>query len=486
MIQVQEAIDGLKLLLGKENVATDEETLLTADGWMHRTFEKMFGYEPEYLPICVVKVFSTEEVAKVMKYCTANDLHIIVKTGGSSSEDNLTTVTDRTVMVDASGMDQLFLLDDYNMVATVGCGMPLEKLEAIVNEKGLTTGHCPQSIPLAQMGGLVATRSTGQFSTYYGGIEDLVCGLEAVLPDGEVVRIRNVPRRAAGPDLRHLFIGSEGAFAIITEVTVKLFTYYPDDFWKGAYIADSFDTGVDVIREILVKGYKPSVVRLYDKADMDYNYTSVKLEKGEVCMFFVAEGPPDLAEATGRSIDKIALSYEGVRPSDVGIVDHWLATRNNINDGIISGAYFEAMRKMMMTGSTLEVSANWSEIKNIYKNVMENLPKKIKNLVLLGGHVSHSYQTGTNIYFVYGYKPESLTDTTVNEGWKIIEAICEEVLKEPTGGIAHHHGLGKVRTKLLDRELGSSYPLMEKLKMMFDPEGTMNPGVIIPLKDDAK
>ena len=79
------------------------------------------------------------------------------------------------------------------------------------------------------MGGLTATRSTGQLSTLYGGIEDMVVGLEAVFPDGTICRIKNVPRRAAGPDIRHIVIGNEGALCFITEVTVKLYRYRPEN-----------------------------------------------------------------------------------------------------------------------------------------------------------------------------------------------------------------------------------------------------------------
>jgi alkyldihydroxyacetonephosphate synthase len=79
------------------------------------------------------------------------------------------------------------------------------------------------------MGGLTATRSIGQFSTLYGGIEDMVVGCEVVFPGGQVSRIKNVPRRAAGPDIRHIVIGNEGALCYITELTVKLFPYMPEN-----------------------------------------------------------------------------------------------------------------------------------------------------------------------------------------------------------------------------------------------------------------
>jgi len=416
-----------------------------------------------------------------VKYCNDNKVNLIVKTGETNSEDDLLVINENTVMLDCAGMDKLIKLDTDNMMATVQCGMRLAKLEELANAKGLTTGHCPQSQPLACMGGLTATRSIGQFSTYYGGIEDLVCGLEAVLPNGEVIRIRNVPRRAAGPDLRHMFIGSEGAMAIMTEVTVKLFTYYPESFWKGAFVVKDFNTGLDAVREIITKGYRPSVVRLYDKPDMDLNYGSVELADGEACMFFVAEGPPDIAKATGENIEKIADKY-GAKSIGSKVVDHWLEHRNKICDTIGTEVAKEEARQTRIFYSTCEISASWTEIKDIYKNVMANLPGKLDNLVLLGGHVSHSYQNGTNIYFVYQIKANDPLKMTEVDQWKVIDAICTEVLKESTGGICHHHGVGKARVKRIKDELGTSYVLMRGLKDMLDPNGIMNPGNLLPLE----
>ena len=130
------------------------------------------------------------------------------------------------------------------MQATAQCGVPLQALEDEARKLGLTTGHSPQSKPVAHMGGLVATRSIGQFSTLYGGIEDMVVGLEAVFPGGDVARIKNVPRRAAGPDIRHVVIGNEGALCFITEVTVKLFPYLPENNTYLGWTLKSMKTGL--------------------------------------------------------------------------------------------------------------------------------------------------------------------------------------------------------------------------------------------------
>ncbi len=479
MQSTDQAIRDLSQALGSDRVVVDRAALLQPEQVLVRQFEKAFGYVPEHLPLCIIKLHSTEEVADAVRYCDDNGLSVVAQTGASSSEDQLLVVNDHTVIFDLRAMDALISLDTENMMATVGCGMPLARLEKLANEKGLTTGHWPQSQPMACMGGLVATRSIGQFSTLYGGIEDMLCGLEAVLPDGQVVRIRNVPRSAAGPDLRHFFMGSEGAIAIITEVTVKLFTYYPDDWWKNSYVVPSFEAGLDTIREIITKGFRPAVVRLYDKRDMDLNYGTVELQDGEACMFFVAEGPPSITAAIGAAVEEISLRH-GARDVGTKVVDHWLRERNEVCKKLGTEVILDEYRKSRVFYTTCEISASWTDIKHIYANVMANVPCEVDNLVALGGHVSHSYLNGTNIYFVYQLAAKDPLRMFESD-WAVKNAIATQVLKEPTGGSVHHHGVGKMRVKRITDELGSSYDLLRRMKRELDPNGTMNPGCLVPL-----
>lgn len=472
--------EALARIVGAENVRTDRAALLQPEGVLVRQFEKAFGYEPEFLPLCIARVKSTAEVSEVLRFCNDNLVSVILQAGASSSEDQLLVVNDNTVVVDMRSMDKLIDLDEENMQVTTEAGMRLVELERILNERGLTTGHWPQSQPLACMGGLVSTRSIGQFSTYYGGIEDMLTGLEAVLPSGEIVRMRSVPRAAAGPDLRHTIMGSEGAWAAITEVTVKIFVDYSNQQWRGAYVVPSFDAGLDAIRRIVTSGYRPGVVRLYDKPDMDLNYGSVELADGEACMFFVAEAPPAIARAIGEEIDRVAEEFGG-RSIGTDVVDHWMLERNEVNKVLGTEGNRDKYRASRLFYTTVEISASWSDIKKIYADVISAVPAQIDNLVMIGGHVSHSYQNGTNIYFVYQLAVKNDDPLSMWESDRAVkDVVANQVLKQPTGGIVHHHGVGKMRVGRIRDELGTSFPILVGLKKLFDPNNIMNPGTLVP------
>ncbi len=480
MLLKETTANAIAAIVGGENVITSDEKILALDPVLVSGYQKAFGYKPQFMPLCYVKITGTEMASKVLAYCNENDIHVIIRTGASSSEGQLKVIDDRTIIMDGSPMNKIIEIDPVNMVATVQCGTPLAELEKKVNELGLTTGHSPQSQPMAHLGGLVATRSIGQFSTYYGGIEDMVCGLEGVLPNGEVFRIRPVPRRAAGPDLRHFVIGAEGTIAFMSEVTVKLFPYYPNDMWRNGYIVKTFPEGLAIVREIMAKGYKPSVVRLYDKADVDHNYGSVKLKDEEAFMFFSCEGPAEVAAVSGASIHKICMDHGAV---DIGTkaVDHWFIHKNDLCDYTGSELEKQRYRETNIAYATIEICANWGDIAKIYDDAMEYVPNKVQNLVMFGGHVSHSYMNGTNIYFVYLLKMSS-PEASELEYWSVMDAVCDVVLKYPSATIVHHHGIGKARVLRIKEELGSSYVLMRTLKDALDPKGIMNPGCLLPLE----
>lgn len=480
LIKREQIVEGLIKILGSENVITDEQVLKESSNDRYRKYEQVCEVYTQPIPAAVVYVHSTEEVAQVLKFANEYQINIVPRTGHSAIEGGLETSLENSVVVDGSKMNKVLKVDKYNMQVTCQCGVPLQDLDDMLQEQGYTTGHSPQSKPLAQMGGLVATRSIGQFSTLYGGIEDLVVGLEAVFPNGKICRIKNVPRRAVGPDIRNIVIGNEGALCYITEVTVKIFKYRPENNCFMGYTLDNMKTGFEVLREVMVEGYKPSIARLYDPADGGMSFSHFAAP-GKSVLIFTAEGPAAIAEATAAGIKKIVSRFPECEPVDSKYIEKWFSHLNWGAEQIAQER--EEIRATQNIGITTEVSGCWDCIYEIYNTACERIKTEVPDITLIGGHSSHSYINGTNMYFVYYYNiVDCPPEEEINKYHNLInQIICEQVVKYG-GSIAHHHGLGKARAHYVHEEYGSSFYMLDTLKKAFDPNGIMNMGTLIPLR----
>ncbi|MGO8684371.1 MAG: FAD-binding oxidoreductase [Thermoleophilia bacterium] len=471
-------VEGLQGIVGPQDVITDETVLRQSSVDNFRKLENIFDVHTRPLPAAVVMAQSTEQVAEVLKFADNHGINVVPRTGGTATEGGLETDVPDSIVLDGSAMNEIIKIDTYNMQATCQCGVPLQVLEDRVREHGLTTGHSPQSKPVAHLGGLVATRSIGQFSTLYGGIEDMVVGLEAVFPGGTVTRIKNVPRRAAGPDIRHVIIGNEGALCFITEVTVKLFPYFAENNTFLGYTLKSMQEGFEVLREVMVNGYKPSVARVYDPGDAGLHFSHFAAED-DCVLLFMAEGPAAIATATAAGIAAIVAPHAECHQVDSRLVETWFNDLCWGPDKIAQED--ERIRQTRNVNRTTEISANWGSINEIYENARRRILSEIPDLTMVGGHSSHSYINGTNMYFNYFYNVVGCgPEEEVSKYYlPIIGIICEETLRLG-GSIVHHHGIGKARTPWVKEEYGSSYYILETLKQAFDPHGIMNMGTILP------
>ncbi|HEY5663427.1 MAG TPA: FAD-binding oxidoreductase [Ilumatobacter sp.] len=473
-----EIVEQLSGILPAGQVVTDPDLLQRRSIDNFRKLEHIFGVYTMPPPAAIAMVRSTDEAAAVLAFADRHGVNIVPRTGGTATEGGLETVVENSIVLDGSGMDRIISIDAYNMQATAQCGVPLQRLEDAARAVGLTTGHSPQSKPVAHMGGLVATRSIGQFSTLYGGIEDMVVGLEAVFPGGRVARIKNVPRRAAGPDIRHIVIGNEGALCFISEVTVKLFPYQPENNTFLGWTLKDMKVGFEALREVMVAGYRPSVARLYDPEDGQLHFSHFAAPD-DCILLFMAEGNAGIAAATASGIAEIVARHQGCVPVDSRLIAGWF-------DDLVWGpdkitAEDERIRRTRNVNRTTEISADWSAIHDIYAAVLPRIRAEIDGITLLGGHSSHSYINGTNMYFNYFYdlidcEPQDESD---KYSLRIISIIVEETLRRG-GSIVHHHGIGKARARWVRDEYGTSYPMLAALKEAFDPNGIMNAGTIIP------
>jgi alkyldihydroxyacetonephosphate synthase len=458
----------LRAELGEDRVDTDPDVLARKGGdtWPLRLIQNMLGRPPNR-PLAVVRPTSAAEVAAAVRILAAHRVAIVPRGGGSGVLGGAEAPSD-AVVLDLSALDSILALDEENLHVRVGSGLVLGRLEAWLHERGFTTGHYPQSIDLAQVGGLVATRSSGQFSTKYGSVEERVAGLEVVLPDGEIVRMSTVARRSVGPDLRALWVGSEGTLGVITEVTLKLLPL-PEERRIQAFALPSFAHGLAAIRKFMRVGWRPAVVRLHDELEAHGRYGKW-LEAGETILLLLSEGPRTYASCEMAALAEIVVAESG-RSLGPEPVEQWLEHRNDVGH----------LEKWLRAGSvvdTIEVAATWAEIGRIHALVCDRLPREIAKLRHISGHSSHSYPDGTNVYFSFVSEP--VTDASEAEAvYREVWSAVMDITLANGGTIAHHHGIGRMRTPWVAADLGSAHRVLEAIEQAIDPRGIMNPGVLV-------
>jgi alkyldihydroxyacetonephosphate synthase len=240
----------------------------------------------------------------------------------------------------------------------------------------------------------------------------------------------------------------------------------------------SMKTGFEVLREVMVAGYKPSVARLYDPEDGQLHFSHFAAPD-DCIVLFMAEGNAGISAATAAGIAEIVTRHPECSPVDSQLISDWF-------DDLVWGPdkvarEDERIRTTRNVNRTTEISADWSTINSIYEAVLPRIRSEINGITLLGGHSSHSYINGTNMYFNYFYDLIDCAPEDENDKYylPIIAIICEETLRAG-GSIVHHHGIGKARAPWVRDEYGSSYPMLEALKRVYDPNGIMNMGTIFP------
>lgn len=452
-------------LVGPERVSWDPEVLRAheCDWWSLARLRRLRGRLVP--PLCVVFPETVEHVCSVLRYASGAKVPVVPFGGGSGVCGGVLPDAGSVVLDLRRGMGRFLDLDEISLVARVQAGLLGSELEAELNERGYTCGHFPQSIALSTVGGWVATRASGQFSTRYGSIEDRLVALEVVLPSGQVLATRRAPRSSTGPDLRNLFLGSEGTLGVVTEVTLGVFPL-PACRAGTSFLFSDMQSGLEAIREILRAGWRPPVLRLYDRDETARHFP----ESGQGCLLLVlSEGPGELVQAE-VSASREAASRRGAVEKGFGPVERWLAERNNVPG-------FETFLEKGFVLDTIEVAALWDRVSDLYHRVTASL-RAVPGVVVASGHSSHSYTTGTCLYFTFAARPES------PEGAEALYERCWSAAMRAAldcgGTISHHHGIGRVRRAWLREELGVGTTVLSRLKDALDPAGILNPGVLLP------
>ncbi|MFJ8196721.1 FAD-binding oxidoreductase [Streptomyces sp. NPDC096152] len=432
------------------------------------------------VPAAVVLPAGHDDVLAVLKACAEHGLALVPFGGGTSVVGGLAPERRRPfVALDLRRMDGLLALDPVSRTATLQPGLRAPQAEALLAEHGFTLGHFPQSYEWATIGGFAAARSSGQASAGYGRFDEMVLGLTLATPEG-TLDIGRAPRSAAGPDLRQLVLGSEGAFGVITSVTVRLRPLPHTRVYEGWHFA-SFEEGTAALRRLAQDGPRPTVLRLSDETETLIGLAqpdaigSADAPRTAGCMAIAGyvgtvEDTTHRREHAAAVLRECGGRYVGEEPGD-----RWAHGRYSapyLRDSLLdAGAFAE----------TLETAAFWSRIPELYAAVRTALTTALTEAgtpPLVMCHISHVYENGASLYFTV---VSAQGDDPVAH-WTPAKHAANEAILAAGGTISHHHGVGTDHRDWYVREAGPlGIEALRAVKRRLDPEGLLNPGVLLPL-----
>ncbi|MFH8250804.1 FAD-binding oxidoreductase [Microbacterium sp. B2969] len=436
--------------------------------------------DPQRAPDAVAFPADHEQVAGILDVCVGRGIAVVPFGGGTSvvgGVDPESGAHRSVIALDLSRTAALQSLDETSLLATFGAGTTGPQAEELLGARGYTLGHFPQSFRYASLGGFAATRSSGQASRGYGRFDDLVHALRVATPAGEL-RLGRAPASAAGPDLRELFLGSEGAFGVLTEVTVRVRPVAAATAY-GAWTFPDFASGAAALREATQRGIRPTVLRLSDESETRVNRAMgghLTRLRGALAVA-TCEGTADEADANLAALDAVfrghAAKARGEDPAR-----SWERGR------FASPALRDTLLDIGVLAETLETATTWAQLPALKRAVTDALVDTLagegsKPIVMC--HISHVYPAGASLYFTV---VAALTTDPVTQ-WRRGKDAASRAIAAAGGTITHHHAVGRDHLPYLEEEVGGlGMAMLRAVKNALDPTGIMNPGVLVPTGED--
>ncbi len=471
-----DVLDRLRAAVGAAHVLVDDPTRrLRTRGKSTTDLLRARAGDLSDAPDAVVRPADADEVAAVLGIAVEHRLAVVTFGGGTSVTGGLVARREGyagVVSLDLVRMKRLLAVDPVSMTATLEPGLRGPEAEALLAEHGLTLGHFPQSFEHASVGGFAATRSSGQSSAGYGRFDSLVVGLTAVTPSG-TVQLGSAPASAAGPDLRQLFLGSEGVFGVITSVTVRV-RRRPEVTSYAGWRWPSFAAGAAAMRALAQGSQLPTVVRLSDESETAVNLADPEAIGGDGaagCLMIVGhEGSPDQVATRSAAVARVLADLGG---TDLGPEPGraWV-------QGRFGAPYLrDALLDVGVLVETLETATFWSDVDRVHADVTEALQRSLGEPCLVLCHVSHVYETGCSLYFTVA-APQG--EDPVGR-WGAAKVAASDAIVAAGATITHHHAVGTDHKPWLAQEIGPvGVAVLRAVKAELDPTGVLNPGVLIP------
>lgn len=454
-------------IVGTENVLADPDSIdrYSADALTpYRTYYADAVFDR--LADIIVRPSDTDQVSRVVALAQKESIPVIPYGGGTGVMGGVLPVHGG-IILDVRRLNRLLNVDTESQTAEVQAGMVLEDLYDALKPHGLMPGHDPYSVPIATVAGAISTNGVGYRAAAFGPMGNQVVALEVVLPDGRVIETRPVPKQSTGPDLNHLFIGTEGVFGVITRATIRVFRQPEASSYATMEFAD-FDDGFAAVSEIAALGIRPTLLDL--------------TEDGEgILLHLLFEGYREGVDAALKRATSVCRAAGGWSVGPEPTLDYWRHRHDsalNYRETALGrpreerwrrqwGRTFDYLHMSLPTSRVLEYRRRADELLAARKiHVVEyclwSRPEFFSMLVVPDGD--------RRVQGRDGYDPGVRAN---------LAAGVDEVLTlaQDMGGIMEYcHGIGIKLHHLLEREQGANRGALLDIKRALDPAGIMNPG----------
>lgn len=473
-------------ICGEEFVRTDNYARLSvAYGKTMYDIMRLRNKIVENVPDVVAYPDTKEQVEQIVAYCQQEKIPVYVYGGGSSVTRGVECMKGGISLDMRLRFDKVIDFNEKDQTITVQAGMSGPQLEKVLNnapelfgaKRPYTCGHFPQSFEYSSVGGWVVTRGAGQNSTYYGCISDIVLAQEYATPIGSI-KTDTYPRKACGPDLNQIMMGSEGTFGVLTHVTLKIFRHTPETVKRFSYMFKDWETAQAAAKEIMQSeaGY-PSVFRLSDPEETNimlhmYNVIDSPLrhlfkvkgfEEGKMCLFLsFTNGEKGFSKNLAKHTKRVCRKYGGLTLTGY-VTKSW--EKGRFNDPYMR----DTMQDFGLVMDTMECSVNWSNMSKVHAEVRKFVKSRPHTICMT--HMSHVYPQGANLYWIF------ITLMHDPAEFKAYHAGILDAIQKSGASMSHHHGIGKMFAPWLEGSIGhNEYEVFRALKEHFDPDGIMNPG----------
>jgi FAD/FMN-containing dehydrogenase len=457
---LQDKIVGkLTKIVAAEYITTDESRLdelswdALSEGRLHPS------KRPQVIvPLCSVLPSSTDDVRRIVLLANEEKVPIVPYGGGSGLMGGALSVQ-AGIVIDLRRMDRVLEVDTEARSVRVQAGTVLEELEKRLNRENFILGHDPWTLPVATVGGAISTNSMGYRGGLYGSMGEQVLGLEAVLPNGEVLRTRAVPKSSAGIDLKSLFIGAEGCFGIITDATIRIFPA-PEKQVLHALRFESFEVGYNAIQEMFRQRLKPAVLDFGDAGDE---------ADGGAVLYLAFEGIREVVESEEKRALSVCGRFGGKRLAQEEAKRFW-------NDRHEIARRFMRNRRQRRERGRDGVYRDWIHVALPASKVLSFRAAAIE---IIKKHGVHLHESGLWIQPELFSMPLGIEDDGTNKAQLILEETVDELLHlvhGMGGSMEYTHGVGVKLAPLMGEEHGYGVEVMRRIKKTLDPNNIMNPG----------